>query len=138
MRVYVCWNLQTQTFSDHNTNTRRVLFQADDLQLDDVQIVIRKYVLDRVLHEGKNTVHTCVSDTVGHFIQVSGYSKRDDSDPLMGPACRQHAKATSNPYKFTTFVDSTTLEPIDKADRVCLSKGVDTDIKPKIRYLSAT
>lgn len=138
MRVEVYWNLHKHTFSVRNTKTGRVLFHADEVWIDDAQFVVRKSGRERVLREGKKNVHAFVRGTLGDFIQVSGYSKRDDSDPLMCPAWRLHGKATYNPYKFTSFVDSKTLEPIDKSDMVCLSKVVDTDIKPKIRYLSTT
>lgn len=106
MRVEVYFNLHKYTFSVRSCKTGRVIGHTDEVHIDNPTFVVRKSGRERVLREGKKNVHAFVRGDVTLFSDTN----RPTLDTL-----------TYNPYKYASFVDKQTEEPVYKASRAWLT-----------------
>ena len=106
MRVEVYFNLHKKTFSVRSCRTGRVIHHTDKVDIANPEFVVRKAGRERVLREGKKNVHAFVRGDVTFF----NLMYRPTLDTL-----------TYNPYKYASFVDKQTEEPVYKASRAWLT-----------------
>lgn len=106
MRVEVYFNLHKKTFSVRSCETGRVLLHTDEVHIENPEFVVHQSGRNRVLSEGRKNVHAFVRGDAAFF----RYTNRPPLDTL-----------TYNPYKYVSFVDKKTEEPVYKASRAWLS-----------------
>jgi len=106
MRVEVYFNLHKHTFSVRSCKTGRVIGHTDEVHISNPTFVVRKAGRERVLRERKKNVHAFVRGDVTLFSDTN----RPTLDTL-----------TYNPYKYASFVDKQTEEPVYKASRAWLT-----------------
>lgn len=106
MRVEVYFNLHKKTFSVRSCRTGRVIRHTDKVHIANPEFVVRKAGRERVLREGKKNVHAFVRGDVTFF----NLMYRPTLDTL-----------TYNPYKYASFVDKQTEEPVYQASRAWLT-----------------
>ena len=106
MRVEVYFNLHKKTFSVRSCRTGRVMIHTDEVHIENPEFVVHQAGRNRVLSEGRKNVHAFVRGDATYF----GDTNRPTLDTL-----------TYNPYKYASFVDRQTEEPVYKASRAWLS-----------------
>ena len=106
MRVEVYFNLHKKTFSVRSCRTGRVIHHTDKVHIANPEFVVRKAGRERVLREGKKNVHAFVRGDVTFF----NLMYHPPLDTL-----------TYNPYKYASFVDKQTEEPVYNASRAWLT-----------------
>jgi len=106
MRVEVYFNLHKKTFSVRSAKSGKVLLHTDEVHIENPEFVVRQSGRNRVLSEGRKNVHAFVRGDATFF----RYTNRPMLDTL-----------TYNPYKYASFVDKQTEEPVYKASRAWLS-----------------
>jgi len=106
MRVEVYFNLHKKTFSVRSAKSGKVLLHTDEVHIENPEFVVRQSGRNRVLSEGRKNVHAFVRGDATFF----RYTNRPMLDTL-----------TYNPYKYASFVDKKTEEPVYKASRAWLS-----------------
>ena len=106
MRVEVYFNLHKKTFSVRSAKSGKVLLHTDEVHIENPEFVVRQSGRNRVLSEGRKNVHAFVRGDATFF----RYTNRPTLDTL-----------TYNPYKYVSFVDKQTEEPIYKASRAWLT-----------------
>lgn len=96
MQVRVYYNLHRHTFSIQHKTPKgwRVRAYADEVMLKDVTFTVSEKGRQRVIREGRKNVHAYV---VGTLV-----------DTL--PECE--VDVTYNPYKYSSFVEAVTLQPV--------------------------
>ena len=119
MRVEVYFNLHKKTFSVRSAKSGKVLLHTDEVHIENPEFVVRQSGRNRVLSEGRKNVHAFVRGDAAFF----RYTNRPMLDTL-----------TYNPYKYASFVDKKTEEPVYKASRAWLSV---TDKIPTIQVEGA-
>ena len=105
MRVEVYRNLHTGTWSVRDTRTGRVVAHPSRIAVRDAQFVVRPAGRAKVLAEGRKNVHAFVRGTLV-----------EAPDVLPEGA----VEAYYNPYRFDSFVDRATEEPLVSAELVVL------------------
>ena len=97
MQVRVYYNLHKHTFSiQHKTSKGwRVRDYADEVMLKDVTFKVSEAGRQRVIREGRKNVHAYV---IGTLVDELPETPR---------------KITYNPYRFSSFVDAVTLQPVE-------------------------
>ncbi len=112
MKVFVYFNLHKKLFSIKSMegeNKGKVIGHADCIILDDVTFKVSEAGRQRVLRERKKNVHA----------GVIGYLNEQGIRLII--ATRDLAtKVTYNPYKYQSFVDAETLEPVLTANHALL------------------
>ena len=106
MRVEVYFNLHKKTFSVRSARSGRVLLHTDEVHIENPEFVVHQSGRNRVLSEGRKNVHAFVRGDDTFF----RYTNRPTLDTL-----------TYNPYKYVSFVDKQTEEPVYKASRAWLT-----------------
>jgi len=106
MRVEVYFNLHKKTFSVRSAKSGKVLLHTDEVHIENPEFVVRQSGRNRVLSEGRKNVHAFVRGDATFF----RYTNRPMLDTL-----------TYNPYKYVSFVDKKTEEPVYKASRAWLT-----------------
>jgi len=106
MRVEVYFNLHKKTFSVRSARSGRVMLHTDNVHIANPEFVVRQSGRNRVLSEGKKNVHAFVRGDATFF----RYTNRPMLDTI-----------TYNPYKYVSFVDKQTEEPVYKASRAWLT-----------------
>ena len=106
MRVEVYFNLHKKTFSVRSARSGRILLHTDEVHIENPEFVVHQSGRNRVLSEGRKNVHAFVRGDATFF----RYTNRPTLDTL-----------TYNPYKYVSFVDKKTEEPVYKASRAWLS-----------------
>jgi len=106
MRVEVYFNLHKKTFSVRSAKSGKVLLHTDEVHIENPEFVVRQSGRNRVLSEGRKNVHAFVRGDATFF----RYTNRPMLDTL-----------TYNPYKYASFVDKKTEEPVYKASRAWLT-----------------
>ncbi len=105
--VEVYYNLHKKTFSVRHAG--RVWFHTNVLTLRNAKFAVQPAGRAKVLKEKKKNVHAFVR---GFFVRGDDHTNHR----------MLHAtQATYNPYKYSTFVDIDTGEPIYEADTVYLN-----------------
>ena len=106
MRVEVYFNLHKKTFSVRSAKSGKVLLHTDEVHIENPEFVVHQSGRNRVLSEGRKNVHAFVRGDATFF----RYTNRPRLDTL-----------TYNPYKYASFVDKKTEEPVYKASRAWLT-----------------
>lgn len=106
MRVEVYFNLHKKTFSVRSAKSGKVLLHTDEVHIENPEFVVRQSGRNRVLSEGRKNVHAFVRGDATFF----RYTNSPPLDTL-----------TYNPYKYASFVDKQTEEPVYKASRAWLT-----------------
>jgi hypothetical protein len=106
MRVEVYFNLHKKTFSVRSAKSGKVLLHTDEVHIENPKFVVRQSGRNRVLSEGRKNVHAFVRGDATFF----RYTNRPMLDTL-----------TYNPYKYASFVDKQTEEPVYEASRAWLT-----------------
>ena len=106
MRVEVYFNLHKKTFSVRSAKSGKVLLHTDEVHIENPEFVVRQSGRNRVLSEGRKNVHAFVRGDATFF----RYTNRPMLDTL-----------TYNPYRYASFVDKQTEEPVYKASRAWLT-----------------
>ena len=121
MRAFVYYNLHKNCLSLkalEGPNRGRVVAHARSVSLDDAAFKVSEAGRQRVLRERAKNVHAGVVGTVTGVDLVE--QRLADALPLR-PCTTLAAdapRATSNPYRFDSFVDGTTLERLAGARQV--------------------
>ena len=111
-KIEVYWNLHKHCFSVRLCKTGRVIAHAKAVDIKDAKFVVRQSGRRKVLQEKKKNVHAFVRG----YLAPMGF-------PLS--EIGQHGYATYNPYKYDSFVDTATKEPLDTAKFVSLYTNQD-------------
>lgn len=110
-RVFVYRNLKYKdkvVWSVRDTKTGRVVLHTENILLQDVEFVVGQAGRKRVIEEGRKNVHAGVRGR-----------------PVSWVASSQKNWVTYNPYKYESFVDRETEQPVLEASAAYLSgKGV--------------
>tara|TARA_R110000751_G_scaffold24133_1_gene66042 strand:- start:101 stop:472 length:372 start_codon:yes stop_codon:yes gene_type:complete len=117
MKVEIYYNLHKNVFSVRHKG--RVIQHTSMAVIKDAEYVVRPAGRAKVLREGKKNVHAFVR---GEWVGVT----RECSLRLFNKGKR----VTYNPYKYSTFVEALTDEPIHASDLAVLWK--EPNVKPKI------
>jgi hypothetical protein len=111
VRVYKNLNksraMDSVVYSVKDKRSGLVIDYVERITLIDAKFIVSEAGRQRVLRERRKNVHA--------------YIEGIPSDLGIG---EETAIITYNPYKFTTFVDAETLEPVRRADRVELAGKV--------------
>lgn len=110
--VKVYFDLHQKTFSIQKGQL--VHAKSDAVLLKDAKFKVNQNGRNRVIEEGKKNVHAKV-----HGVFASSIPQEDDflERHVLGNNIKE---ASYNPFKFETFVDKETKEPIHSADFVIL------------------
>ena len=114
-KVDVYYNLHKKIFSVRYKGI--VILHSDDVFIKDAEFVVQPAGRAKVLTERKKNVHAFVRGTLSNIQNSEDYFSMPD-------------QATYNPYKYSTFVNKETEEPLYNAKIVHL-KNHD---KPEIYY----
>lgn len=113
-KVFVYFNLKKKLFSVRKVSTGLVVAHLLKVSLTDARFKVSQKGRERVLRERVKNVHA----------GVEGFFTFDNKNLLTN-------NANYNPYKYSSFVDSKTLECVDNASVVMLEK---TPEKASISY----
>lgn len=114
MRVEVYFNLHKKTFSVRSCETGRVVLHTNAVDIIDPEFVVHQSGRNRVLSEGRKNVHAFVR---GRMAAPLG----DIFEALSGVNRPMLDTLTYNPYKYASFVDKKTEEPVYEASRAWLT-----------------
>lgn len=106
-KVRVYWNLHKKLWSVQDRKTGLVIAHTDHIALTDAKFVVRKAGQEKVRREGKKNVHAFVRGDCPFY--------------RLNPRNATLDTLTYNPYKYASFVDKQTEEPVYKASRAWLS-----------------
>ena len=106
MKVDVYYNLHKKLFSIRHNG--RVIKHTTHVDLVDATFVVQPAGRAKVLAEGKKNVHAFVRGTLAKEVQ---------------PLAAKGRQVTYNPYKYASFVDAITEEPISSTAHAALSTG---------------
>lgn len=104
-KVFVYFNLKKKLFSVRKVSTGLVVAHLSKVSLTDAHFKVSQKGRERVLRERVKNVHA----------GVEGLFTFDNKNALTH-------NAAYNPYKYSYFVDSKTLESVDHASVVMLEK----------------
>lgn len=107
-KVFVYFNLKKKLFSVRKVSTGLVVAHLLKVSLTNARFKVSQKGRERVLKERVKNVHA----------GVEGFFTFDNENYLT------HS-ATYNPYKYSSFVDSKTLERVDNASMVVLEKTLE-------------
>ena len=105
MRVEVYYNLHKKVFSIRSCKTGRVVEHATNVCIDNAEFVVRQSGREQVLREQRKNVHAFVR---GDWVKATKVTP--------------NKIATYNPYKYDSFVNAVTEEPLHKTQSVHLYK----------------
>tara|TARA_R110000824_G_scaffold149404_1_gene319710 strand:+ start:13 stop:483 length:471 start_codon:yes stop_codon:yes gene_type:complete len=117
-KVDVYWNINKKCFSIKDCKTGKVTGYTDAIRLVKAQFIVRKAGRDRVIREQQKNVHAFVRGYIEDVV-----SKATTTSEIR--------EATYNPYKYDSFVDKHTEQPISEASVVELftTEDIKGDIK---------
>lgn len=132
MKVFIYRNLNRSGHiysikSLEGISKNRVIGYAPRLIVDNAQLVVSQAGRERVLKTKRKNVHAGV---VGDLVMVSGWITRMHNSKADFQYCNEEnfkknfpvgTPITYNPYKYKTFVNKFTEQPIVRADRVTFS-----------------
>jgi len=107
-KVFVYFNLKKKLFSVRKVSTGLVVAHLLKVSLTNARFKVSQKGRERVLKERVKNVHA----------GVEGFFTFDNENSLTH-------RATYNPYKYSSFVDSKTLERVDNASMVVLEKTLE-------------
>ena len=133
MKVEAYRNLHNGKYSVkamEGPNKGRVVLHCDYLELGDVKFVVSQSGRNRVLKERKKYVHATVRGTLGKFTgkqpKPFEHGHVVQGDYFVEAIAEEMDAFTYNPFKFTTFVDAETHEPLANASEAILSTKTGT------------
>jgi hypothetical protein len=122
MKVFVYFNLHRKLFSVkalEGPNKGKVIGHTYSVSLNDVTFKVSEAGRQRVLREKRKNVHAGVVGTLD--CDLSNQDHRNFGYSLM----KYHStQVTYNPYRFTSFVNKRTWEPVRHA-QYCLLNAVN-------------
>lgn len=116
MIAEVYFNLHKKCLSVRDAKTRLVIRHTELIRLANCQFKVSEAVRQRVLRERRKNVHALVKGSPSCIGPDTQLALRYPSDMQALGYCR----ATYNPYKYCTFVDLETLEPVLTAREVII------------------
>ena len=120
MRVEVYYNLHKNVFSVRHKG--KVIAWGNRVTIENPQYVVREKGRQKVLEEGRKNVHAFVRGTLS---DINNFKFGKIQQRLSEPR-----EVTYNPYKYDSFVDGSTYQPVKKSKWARLiKKGND---KPRI------
>ena len=120
MRVEVYYNLHKNVFSVRHKG--KVIAWGNRVTIENPEYVVREKGRQKVLEEGRKNVHAFVRGTLS---DINNFKFGKIQQRLSEPR-----EVTYNPYKYDSFVDGSTYQPIKKSKWARLiKKGND---KPRI------
>ena len=120
MRVEVYYNLHKNIFSVRHRG--RVIAWGNRVTIENPEYVVREKGRQKVLEEGRKNVHAFVRGTLSDINNFKfGKLQQSLSEPR---------EVTYNPYKYDSFVDGSTYQPVKKSKWARLIKK-DNE-KPRI------
>ena len=120
MRVEVYYNLHKNVFSVRHKG--KVIAWGNRVTIENPQYVVREKGRQKVLEEGRKNVHAFVRGTLS---DINNFKIGKIQQRLSEPR-----EVTYNPYKYDSFVDGSTYQPVKKSKWARLiKKGND---KPRI------
>lgn len=117
MRVEIYWNLHKQCYSVRDTKTGRVVAHTHQAVVNNPEFVVRQSGNRKVRETGVKNVHAFVRGEL-YTMDYEGHLDLLDDMYLMD-------RITYNPYKYTTFVDRETEQPVRKAKLAALMTRPD-------------
>jgi len=125
MRVEVYYNLHKNVFSVRHKG--KVIAWGNSVTIENPEYVVREKGRQKVLEEGRKNVHAFVRGTLSDINNVTPINllSRQYNPTLAVPR-----EVTYNPYKYDSFVDGSTYQPVKKSKWARLIKK--TDEKPRI------
>jgi hypothetical protein len=103
IKVFVYWNLHKNCWSIRDEKTKRVIHHRNEATLYDVTFKVSQAGRQRVLREGRKNVH---AGAIGYLL--------NEANLIPSPEI-YHTKVTYNPYKYDSFINAGTKEPVSKA-----------------------
>lgn len=120
MRVEVYYNLHKNVFSVRHKG--KVIAWGNRVTIENPEYVVREKGRQKVLEEGRKNVHAFVRGTLS---DINNFKFGNIQQRLSEPR-----EVTYNPYKYDSFVDGSTYQPVKKSKWARLiKKGND---KPRI------
>lgn len=120
MRVEVYYNLHKNVFSVRHKG--KVIAWGNRVTIESPEYVVREKGRQKVLEEGRKNVHAFVRGTLS---DINNFKFGKIQQRLSEPR-----ELTYNPYKYDSFVDGDTYQPVKKSKWARLiKKGND---KPRI------
>jgi|TARA_R100001079_G_C4383131_1_gene124005 hypothetical protein len=120
MRVEVYYNLHKNVFSVRHKG--KVIAWGNRVTIENPEYVVREKGRQKVLEEGRKNVHAFVRGTLS---DINNFKFGKIQQRLSEPR-----EVTYNPYKYDSFVDGGTYQPVKKSKWARLiKKGND---KPRI------
>ena len=120
MRVEVYYNLHKNVFSVRHKG--KVIAWGNRVTIENPEYVVREKGRQKVLEEGRKNVHAFVRGTLS---DINNFKFGKIQQRLSEPR-----EVTYNPYKYDSFVDGDTYQPVKKSKWARLiKKGND---KPRI------
>ena len=119
MKVFVYYNLHKKCFSIKaltGEQKGRVIAHADAVVLNDVEFKVSESGRQRVLKERRKNVHAGVAGFLVSFSILNG----EGLSSKFNEYTQLSTLVTYDPYKYNTFVNKKTLEPILNATRAYL------------------
>ena len=120
MRVEVYYNLHKNVFSVRHKG--KVIAWGNRVTIENPEYVVREKGRQKVLEEGRKNVHAFVRGTLS---DINNFKFGKIQQRLSEPR-----EVTYNPYKYDSFVDGSTYQPVKKSKWARLIKK-DND-KPRI------
>lgn len=118
-RVFVYKNLHEGCWSVKDRQTGHVVAHADKVELTQVELKVSQSGRRRVLEEQRKNVHAGLVGTLSSLDLVGYPSQRYVHSQSDGPS-NQPQLVTYNPYKYSTFVNKASEQPVLTADRAVL------------------
>ena len=120
MRVEVYYNLHKNVFSVRHKG--KVIAWGNRVTIENPEYVVREKGRQKVLEEGRKNVHAFVRGTLS---DINNFKFGKIQQRLSEPR-----EVTYNPYKYDSFVDGGTYQPVKKSKWARLIKKGDD--KPRI------
>ena len=120
MRVEVYYNLHKNVFSVRHKG--KVIAWGNRVTIENPEYVVREKGRQKVLEEGRKNVHAFVRGTLS---DINNFKFGKIQQRLSEPR-----EVTYNPYKYDSFVDGSTYQPVKKSKWARLIKK-DNE-KPRI------
>ena len=133
MKVEAYRNLHNGKYSVkalEGPNKGRVVLHCDYLELGNVEFKVSQSGRNRVLRERKKYVHATVRGTLGRFTGTQPkpfeHGTVTQGDYFVEAMPEDMVAFTYNPFKFSSFVDAETHEPLANASEAILSNKTGT------------
>ena len=120
MRVEVYYNLHKNVFSVRHKG--KVIAWGNRVTIENPEYVVREKGRQKVLEEGRKNVHAFVRGTLS---DINNFKFGKIQQRLSEPR-----EVTYNPYKYDSFVDGSTYQPVKKSKWARLIKKGNE--KPRI------